>query len=748
MPISGLRVAGVRFLPGCSAGLAERTAYAEIDYDGDGILDSDALARIRTGVSTLWPGEPLYRVRESDWPAVFLVDSPPGDSSRLGEWLVALTVAIQRWARLPVWRGRVAGCEPNRLRLALPWSQEAILRGALSFAVQLVEQWARPNADPGAVRDIVSYLQRSIPPAQPYGLMPDSLRYVQAAVERHVPFEVHPNCIQIGWGAESDRIDGTRTASTGFIAATTAQNAAAAGRLLADAGLPVGEWRGKGDGYRLLVVRGRLLAAARRAPLEDVTASVHPDNRILAERAARVIGLDVVGIDVSSTDIARSWQEVGGAICAVDDQPDSELHRLADPARDISGEVFDALFGGRSFRIPTAAITGTNGKTTTCAMLHHIWLTAGVNAGLATTMGLQVGRDVVSTRNLSGQPGAQILLNDPAVEAAVLEMPRKGLIYLGHPCDRYDVAALLNLTDDHLGVDGVETLEELAELKAEVLALAGSAIIVNAEDPLCMAMRSRAGTRRHILVAHQADSVAAHRSSGGEAVFAAQRDGRSWMILAAGDSETALMPFDDIPATMGGLLRVNESNAMFAAAMAWAHGIDLSAIREALAGFTNQGEQNRGRYTFVEGLPFTVLLDFAHNPDGVYELCRVVSQLPVEGRRLACSLNLGSRHANHVGAVSAVLTQTFDEIVFGCDYGEISGSPDYGGDDPVGSMLAQARAVLLAGGFPAESLITEADQQTAVRMTLTRAQPGDLVVVLAEPHDLLPVIDTMLERTV
>ena len=182
----------------------------------------------------------------------------------------------------------------------------------------------------------------------------------------------------------------------------------------------------------------------------DVTHEVHLDNRLLAERAARLIGLDIAGVDFLCPDIRRSWHEVGGAICEVNAQPGFRVHWLGDPARDINGEVLDWIFRNKSGRVPTAAITGTNGKTTTARMLHHIWLATGKRVGVCTTQGVWIGRELVADKNLSGQPGGQLLLDDPTVEAAVIEMPRKGLIMFGHPCDSYDVAALLNVQDDIL----------------------------------------------------------------------------------------------------------------------------------------------------------------------------------------------------------------------------------------------------------------------------------------------------------
>jgi cyanophycin synthetase len=494
--------------------------------------------------------------------------------------------------------------------------------------------------------------------------------------------------------------------------------------------------------------QGQWIALRRTANIStggtavDVTSAVHPDNRALAERAARIVGLDIAGIDFLCPDISRSWREVGGAICEVNAQPGFRPHWIADPGRDINGEILDILFAGRATRIPTAAITGTNGKTTTAMMLHHIWTAAGKLTGVCTTSMLRIGDEIVSTANLSGHPGARMILNDPGVQAGVFEMPRKGLIVFGHPCDRYDVAALLNVADDHIGQYGIDTLEQMAELKAEVLERATQAIVVNADDHLCLAMRSRAGTDRHILVtADPANpAVVELRARGGEAVFIDARAGMRWIVLATGADDRALMPVDEIPATLGGLLRFNETNAMFATALAWAQGVDTGVIRRALSTFTNSAEQNPGRYNVIEGLPFRVLLDYAHNPDGVGEISAVASALPVSGRRVICSLTIGNRHPGHVVAVAPVLAETFDEIVLGCDPHRIRGCADYAGDDPTATMLSATRQLLLDAGAAAERITTEADPATAITRALRMAAPGDLVVVLAEPGEALPVI--------
>ena len=245
-------------------------------------------------------------------------------------------------------------------------------------------------------------------------------------------------------------------------------------------------------------------------------------------------------------------------------QPSLDLHRLSDP--DVHGAVLDVIFAGRPARIPTAAITGTDGATATATadILARIWTAAGRLTGLCTTAQVRIGGDLVGPGNLP-DPGGQIILNDPAVEAAVFEIPRTSLIDVGQPCDCYDVVALLDIGGGYpAGPEG------------ELLQRATRAVVVNADDPRCMAMLTAAGANRSILVSADPDTVAGHRQAGGHAVVIGRRDGQDWSVLCEAGVETALVPAGAGRATM------------FAAALAWAQGLEIGAVRAAL-GYSAMG---------------------------------------------------------------------------------------------------------------------------------------------------------------
>ncbi|MCL6285239.1 Mur ligase family protein [Ruegeria sp. 2012CJ41-6] len=477
----------------------------------------------------------------------------------------------------------------------------------------------------------------------------------------------------------------------------------------------------------------------------DVTDLVHPDNRVAAIRAVRLVGLDVAGVDFLCPDISVSYRTGGGAICEVNGQPGFRPHWLSAPDRDINGEVLDALFAGQPARIPTAAITGTNGKSTTAMMLHHIWQGTGKTAGVCTTVGTWIGKDKVDSQNLSGLPGAELLLGDPAVEAAVLEMPRLGLIRFGQACDRYDVAALLNVQNDHLGQNGIETLEEMARLKSGVIRHASTAVVVNAEDPLCLQAVETTTAPRRILVAMDVatPALAAHLEGGGDGVFVATRDGADWIVMARGRHHVPVMKVADIPATMGGLLRFNVMNAMFAIALADAQSLPGDAIRTALAGFANTREKSPGRYNMLDGFACPMLIDYAHNDTAVAELCRVVRALPVTGRRLLALQILGNSGPHKLESSAAHLLESFDRIAVLPDLRVIRKYGYFTGDDPEEEMRQLSRATLIARGASDGQILTGPDSDALVDQMMHAVRPDDLVVLMMAPQAAFGHVDRL-----
>jgi len=260
----------------------------------------------------------------------------------------------------------------------------------------------------------------------------------------------------------------------------------------------------------------------------DQTDECHPDNREMASRAARAIGLDVCGVDFLTPDISRSYKEIGGGICEVNAAPGFRMHVAPSEGkpRDVAGAVLDMLFPpGTPSRIPIAAITGTNGKTTTTRMLAHIHKMAGATVGMTTTDGVYVdGRRTVEG-DMTGPKSAQMVLRDPTVTVAVLETARGGLLRAGMGYKHPDVACCLNVASDHLGLGGIDTLDQLAEVKAIPIEVARDTVVLNADDPRCLRMAARTQAR-FICYATMDPSHALVRERAGARAYPGGRPGR------------------------------------------------------------------------------------------------------------------------------------------------------------------------------------------------------------------------------
>jgi len=435
----------------------------------------------------------------------------------------------------------------------------------------------------------------------------------------------------------------------------------------------------------------------------------------------------------------RSFLEAEAKVCEVLTFPDLSLHRQASPERYLDAEIFDRLYAGHSFRIPTVAITGTNGKTTSCRMVHRILRAAGVVSGLSCTSETVVGDDVVSRDNLSGHPGASVVLRSPNVQAAVLEMPRKGLLTLGQPCDRYDVVALTNLQNDHIGELGVNSMDDLARLKATVLERAARVVVLNADDPRVMAISSRSAVKRRILTSLNADNpvVAAHLAGGGEAVVSCTIDGVRWLVYRRGNAEQRVIALSEIPAAMGGLLTFNEINAQTSIAISVGLGLAVDVIRRGLSMFSNTAECNPGRYNFIEGFPAKVLLDFAHNPEGVAELVRVADSIQVPGHRWLVLTKTANRHREAIAQTVPLIAGKFDHYILSCDAPFVQASAAYDGPDKVGTMLGMLRDALVSSGVDQDKVLVFREPLEAMTEAVRSAVAGDLVVITGECWDAL-----------
>ncbi|HZX70567.1 MAG TPA: cyanophycin synthetase, partial [Rhodanobacter sp.] len=312
----------------------------------------------------------------------------------------------------------------------------------------------------------------------------------------------------------------------------------------------------------------------------DVTDIIHPDNRDMAVRAVRAIGLDVGGVDFLSTNIAESYRKVGGGICEINAAPGFRMHVSPSEgtSRDAAGPVIDMLFPpGAPSRVPIAAITGTNGKTTTARMLAHIAKMAGYTPGLTTTDGVYIDGQRTVEGDMTGPVSARMVLADPQIDIAVLETARGGLLRAGMGVSAVDVGAVLNVQSDHLGLKGIDTLEQLAEVKRIVVEVATDCAVLNADDPNVLKMSGYTDAKVICYVTMNPSHalVREHVRAGGRACALEAGVNGSMITLYDKGSHIPLLWTHLIPATLEGRALHNVQNAMVAAAMAFSLGIKL-----------------------------------------------------------------------------------------------------------------------------------------------------------------------------
>jgi cyanophycin synthetase len=457
----------------------------------------------------------------------------------------------------------------------------------------------------------------------------------------------------------------------------------------------------------------------------DVTEAVHEDNRRAAEIAAQAIGLNVAGIDFITKDIAKSWKDIGGAIIEVNSFPGLRPHWLGNPARNVVGPIVDQLFPAMARgRIPTAAITGSIGKTTTARMVGVILAQAGLRVGTCTTEGVWVGDECLHRGDWAGGRAIEWLLSDRRVEAGVFEVARGGLLKYGMIADRFDVAAVLNVLSNHVGADGVQSRQDLAAVKSLLVRNASTMVVLNAEDELCSAMRKQVpATARLCLVGSRADDsdIGLHRQSGGCAVVLEGGPQDQRIALYDGTQKRAEIPVSSIPAALAGLHKAKVWNALFATAIAYGLGTTTDAIARGLATFTSSAEQNPARFNVIDQHPFRVILDKADGAEAVRGLADVARGLPVTGCKLLLLTARGNRPDDYIRDMGRAAAGPFDRYV-------CSSNRDLRGRAPheVPTLLTEG---LLQAGVDGQAISRIENEDDAVVAILSMARAGDLVLL-------------------
>ncbi len=461
----------------------------------------------------------------------------------------------------------------------------------------------------------------------------------------------------------------------------------------------------------------------------DVTDVIHPDNREMAIRAIRAIDLDIGGVDFLTRDISESYRDAGGGICEVNAGPGFRMHVAPSEgtARDVAGPVIDMLFPPDTpSRIPIAAVTGTNGKTTTARMLAHILKMSGRTVGLTSTDGVYIDGKLSVPGDMTGPVSAQMILRDPSVDAAVMETARGGMLRSGLGFQECNVAGCINVAGDHLGLRGIDTLEDLAELKRVPIEIATDAAVLNADDPLCLQMADYTDATRlsYVTMNPSHPLVKQHIQAGGQAFVLEKGMNGHLITIYDNETHTPLVWTHLIPATIEGRALHNVQNAMFAAALAYNLDIGLEDIRQGLRTFDSTFFQAPGRMNIYDEHPFRVILDYAHNPAAVRAMCGLVDRFDVDGRRIVVLSAPGDRRDEDIREIAEVAAGHFDHFICRCDDNRRGRGPD-----EVAVMLKNR---LLECGVASDRIEVIPDEQEATLRALELAETGDLVLVLGD----------------
>ena len=456
----------------------------------------------------------------------------------------------------------------------------------------------------------------------------------------------------------------------------------------------------------------------------DVTDRIHPEVAARVLEATRLLGLDVAGIDLVAEDIGRPLEEQGGMILEVNVGPALWLHMApwCDRPRPVAEAIVASVIPEPDDgRIPVVAITGVNGKSTTTWLIAHLLRTAGRKVGMACTDGMYIEGRQISAHDCSGPRSARAILRNPAVDAAVLETARGGILREGLGFDWCDVAVVTNIGEgDHLGLRGVHTVEELAQVKATVVKAVSPKgyAVLNAADPLVAAMAPHCpGQVVYFCIDEHHPVVREHLAAGGRAVAASQ----GWIVLCHADRCARLACMDEIPMTLGGKVAFQVENALAATAASWVLGVEQPHIRQGLASFVGSPPQAPGRFNVFKLHGATVIVDFAHNASALVALARALDSFP--HRRRTIIFGGCDRRDEDVIRQGVVLGDGFDRVVL---------CRDRGYRDRREGELSELVQRGLHAAHRVSQIVTCSDEREAIEDDLRNLQPDELLVLAPE----------------
>ena len=467
----------------------------------------------------------------------------------------------------------------------------------------------------------------------------------------------------------------------------------------------------------------------------DVTDNVHQDVRLMCERVARLVGMDCIGIDIVAPGLDQPLPHGSAGIVEVNAAPGFRMHLAPTEgnARNVAEPFVDMLFPPElDTSVPIIAVTGTNGKTTTAKLISHTLKYSGLMVGFAGTTGVAIDGVPIIDGDYSGPEGSGIVLREPTIDHAVLEIARGGIIRRGLGFDSCDVGVLLNVDEDHIGVDGVEDLEELSLVKATVIEVVKDTgvSVLNADDPIVVGLQDRAGGQVvYFSLQPKNETITRHLDSGGTAVVL--QDGN--IVIHSPEPTIHVLSVLEAPITMSGAATFNIANVLAAVAALHGLGISVDMIRNGIGSFHASASQNPGRMNLIDFVTFKVIVDYGHNTPAVKAMGSALPHI-TKGRKIVVAHGTGSRLDEHIKAFGAALSDVYDHIIVA-------------DADPrrrkIGETSELVRSGALDNGFAAEELEIVNDPIKALARAFSIVQPGDLIVV--QVNELEPMLQSVME---
>jgi cyanophycin synthetase len=457
----------------------------------------------------------------------------------------------------------------------------------------------------------------------------------------------------------------------------------------------------------------------------DVTDDVHPDLAASAVSAAKMVGLDICGVDIVCEAVYKPLEEQGGGVVEVNAAPGLRMH--LNPSYGKSQAVGDAIISmmfppGNNGRIPIVAVSGTNGKTTTVRLIAHLLRSQGHRVGMTTTDGIYIENEKIDSGDCSGPKSARNVLMHPEVDAAVFETARGGILREGLGYDACNVAVITNIGEgDHLGMNYVETVEELAIVKSVIVrnVVKTGFAVLNAADAMVvkMAKSCRGQIIFFALSAHN-HIISTHRAQGNRVLF---RE-KDHLVAAIGNRIVHRIALAKIPLTEGGQIGFQVENTLASIAAAWALDLDWHHIETGLSQFVSDAQTAPGRFNIFKHQGATVIADYGHNPDAIRALVQATNAIPAK-RRLVVISGAGDRRDDDIRKQTQILGEAFHSVILYQDQCQ------RGRED--GEVLALLREGLV-GATKVDHVEEIRGEFLAIDAALEKLKPEDLCLILID----------------